>query len=269
MDPRLEANRANWDERVAVHTQSRFYDVEGWLANGSGPRGEELDALGDPTDLSLVHLQCHFGQDTLGWARAGATVTGVDFSTAAIDAARTLADRAGLADRSTFVCSNVYDAPEALACERFDIVYVSLGALCWLPDVAAWAEVVRRLLKPEGRLYIHEVHPLSATLDDEGDRIEFSYFEEPERPLVFDQDTTYTDGAKLSATTTYEWNHSLGEIIGSLVRCGLVIDALEEHDWTVFQQFPWLLDVERGHYVIPPERPRIPLTFTLQAHLRA
>jgi len=127
MEPRLEANRANWNERVGIHTRSQFYDVEGWLRDAPGPRSEESDALRDVDGKTLVHLQCHFGMDTLRWVRAGAVVTGVDFSPQAIDEAVALSKRAGLADRSTFVCANVYDAPRALAGQRFDVVYVSLG----------------------------------------------------------------------------------------------------------------------------------------------
>jgi SAM-dependent methyltransferase len=266
MDPRLEANRSNCDDRVAIHTRSRFYDVNGWLDSSPGPSPEEIEALGDVTGLDIIHLQCHFGMDTMNWARAGANVTGVDFSPAAVKAAIELAERAGLAERSTFICSDVYDAPNAVAGQHFDIVYVSLGALCWLPDVASWGSVVARLLGPGGRLYIHDVHPFAAAFDDGGDQVEFSYFEETDRPMVFDQDTTYTDGAKLSSTTTYEWNHSLGEIVSSLLRNGLVLDSLLEHDWTVFQQFPWLIEGAGGRRVIPAGRPRIPLTFTMLAH---
>ena len=266
MDPRLEANRANWDDRVGIHTKSSFYGVEKWLANPSGPRFNELEALGDVRGLSLVHLQCHFGQDTLDWARVGAEVTGIDFSPAAIAAATDLAMKAGLAENSRFICANVYDAPEALAGKLFDIVYVSLGALNWLPDVNAWGSVVGRLLKPGGRLFINDVHPMGATLDDAGERIEFSYFEESENPLVFNEDTTYTDGPKLKSTLTYEWIHSMSEIIGALLEAGLILDQFDEYDWTVFQQFDWLVEEDDGRFVTPPGRPSIGLTFTIQAH---
>ncbi len=133
-DP-LEVNLVSWDERASIHVGSRFYDVEGWLRDGRGPRRNEVEVLGDVSGLRLLHLQCHFGLDTLAWARAGATVTGLDFSPVAIDAARDIAQRAGLADRSTFVCASVYDAVDALQGDAFDIVYVSLGSLCWLPSV--------------------------------------------------------------------------------------------------------------------------------------
>jgi 2-polyprenyl-3-methyl-5-hydroxy-6-metoxy-1,4-benzoquinol methylase len=151
MDERLEANRANWDERTAVHLASRFYDVEGWLRDRRGPRPHELEALGEVSGLRLLHLQCHIGLDTLAWARAGARVTGLDFSPAAIDAARDLARRSGLSDKAEFVCADVYEAASALGHATFDIVYVSLGALCWLPDVDRWAEQVGALVAPGRR----------------------------------------------------------------------------------------------------------------------
>jgi len=196
MDDWFATNRANWDDRAVIHAVSTFYDVEGWLRDEPGPTPLERSALGDVDGLSLVHLQCHIGTDTLRWARVGATVTGVDFSTLAIREATTLARRARLAERSRFLCANVYDAPEILGGERFDLVYVSLGSLCWLPSIEGWAKVVARLLTPGGRLYVHDVHPLSNSLDDDGERLAFGYFESAE-PLVFDSDETYTDGAAL------------------------------------------------------------------------
>jgi SAM-dependent methyltransferase len=228
MEPRLEANLANWNSRVRVHASSRFYDVEGWLLRAPGPPSMEMEALGDLEGKTLVHLQCHFGMDTMQWARAGAIVTGLDFSPAAIDEAISLAKRAGLSERASFVCANVYDAPQALSSKRFDVVYVSLGALCWLPDVTAWGGVVADLLAPGGRLYLHDGHPFSSCFDDDGEQVIYSYFEEPDSPFVSDGDFTYTDGERLSFTRTYEWNHSVGEIVAALTKRGLVIDSLIE-----------------------------------------
>jgi 2-polyprenyl-3-methyl-5-hydroxy-6-metoxy-1,4-benzoquinol methylase len=266
VEPRLEANRANWNERVAVHTRSRFYDVEGWLRDAPGPPSREIETLGDVKGKTLLHLQCHFGMDTLSWARVGATVTGLDFSPAAITEATTLAKRAGLSERATFVCANVYEASQAVSGRRFDIVYVSLGSLGWLPNVAAWADVVAKRLVPGGQLYLHDVHPFSSCFDDEGDRVIFGYFEEPDSPFVFDSAATYTDGGPLTTTRTYEWNHSIAELVTALRNSGLKLDSLQEHDWTVFQQFPWLEETVSGHFVIPEGRPRIPLTFSLLGH---
>jgi SAM-dependent methyltransferase len=267
VDERILANRENWDDRVGVHTGSHFYDVEGWLRDESGPQLRETEALGNVEGLTLLHLQCHFGMGTLSWARVGATVTGLDFSSVAIDEAIGLAERSHLSTKSTFICANVYDAVEALRGRRFDIVYVSLGSLCWLPNIEQWASVVSQVLKVGGRLYLHDVHPFTFCFDEEGNEIVYGYFEEPERPLVSDESYTYTDGRPLAHTRTYEWSHSLGEIVSALRKNGLDLDSLAEHDWTVFKQFAWLEETSTGLWIVPANRPRIPLTFTLLAHL--
>ncbi len=268
LDPQgeeLAANRRNWDERVGIHVASRFYDVEGWLEERRGPRARELEALGDVSGLELVHLQCHFGLDTLAWARAGARVTGLDFSPEAVATARALARRAELSDRSEFVCADVLDACVALGHRAFDVVYVSLGALCWLPSVDRWALQVAGLLRPGGRLYLHDSHPLAWALSDDGPVIEHGYFETA-APFVDDSDSTYTDASRpLVNRRSYEWNHGVGETVSALIDHGLRIDRLEEHNWDVHQRFPWLVEQRAGHWVAPAGAPQIPLTFTVLA----
>lgn len=264
-DARLSTNRRNWDERVAIHMASRFYDVERWLETRPGPRQRETEALGDASGLDLVHLQCHFGLDTLAWAEAGARVTGLDFSPEAVGAARDLAVRAALEDRSTFVCANVYDAAATLAPRTFDIVYVSLGALVWLPSVGRWADQVATLARRGGRLYLHDIHPVAWSLAYESPTFVHTYFEEPE-PYVDDSEETYTDADKpLRNTLTYEWNHGIGEVVTALINRGMRIDRLEEHDWTVDPQFPWLVETAPGHWTTAPGSPRLPLSYTLVA----
>ena len=265
MDERLATNRENWNDRTAVHLDSAFYDVEGWLRDRRQPRAREVEALGDVTGLRLLHLQCHFGLDTLAWARAGAHVTGLDFSPTAIDAARDIARRAGLSDRAEFVCSDVYDATSALEHTTFDIVYVSLGALCWLPSVDLWAAQVGALVAPGGRFYIHDVHPLGWALADDTLALGHSYFEESE-PYVEDSAETYTDASRpLTATRSYEWNHGIGEIVTALIHHGLRLEWIVEHDWTVWARFPWLIENGDGTWSAPPGMPRSPYTFSLLA----
>jgi len=221
--------------------------------------------LGDVSGLDLVHLQCHFGLDTLAWARVGARVTGLDFSDVAIEHARTLSRRAGLDDTSTFVCADVYDAVEALGRSTYDIVYVSLGALCWLPSVDRWGRVAAALVRPGGRLFVHDVHPLSDACSDDELVIEHTYFEESE-PYIDDSGLTYTDGAyERSMGRNYSWTHSLGEIVTSVIDHGLTVERLQEHDWTSFARFPWLVRDADQHYSFPPGRPRVPLSFSLLA----
>jgi SAM-dependent methyltransferase len=258
-------NRANWDERTAIHLESRVYDVEGWIRDSKGPPPRELEALGDVSGLRLLHLQCHIGLDTLAWARAGASVTGLDFSPAAIAAATEITERAGLSGRARFVCADVYDACEALDHATFDVVYVSLGSLCWLPSVDRWAGQVGVLVAPGGRFYLHDVHPLAWALAGDGLRIERSYFEEAE-PYAEDAETTYTDANRtLRNSLHYEWNHGIGETTTALVRHGLRIEWIVEHDWTTWPHFPWLVRSSVGTWTIPPGRSRVPLTFSLLA----
>lgn len=262
---RRASNRANWDERTSIHLGSRFYDVEGWLRDGRGPRHRELEALGDVTGLRLLHLQCHFGLDALAWARVGAQVTGLDFSPAAVAAAQEIAARAGLADRAEFVCSDVYQATEALGHANFDVVYMSLGTLCWLPRVDPWAAQIGALVAPGGRFYLHDGHPLASALADDQLEIEYGYFEETE-PFVDDSADTYTDGDRpIAHERTYEWNHGLGETISALVRHGLRLEWLDEHDWTSWPRFPWLVQTADGIWGTPPGQPRVPLSFSLLA----
>jgi SAM-dependent methyltransferase len=261
----LASNRANWDERTGIHLESRFYDVEGWLREQRTPRVWEAEALGDVSGLRLLHLQCHFGLDTLAWARAGARVTGLDFSSVAIEAARDIATRAGLADRATFVCADVYDAAEALDGATFDVVYVSLGALCWLPSVERWAEQIGRLVAPGGRFYMHDGHPLAHALAEDGLVIEHTYFQESE-PLVDDSGYTYTDQERLIASTrTYEWSHGIGETVSALIGSGLRLEWLIEHDWVPYRPFAWLVQNSDGNWTSPADRPRVPLSFSLLA----
>lgn len=263
------ANRHNWDRRTPVHLGSRFYDIEGWLRAAPGPPAREREALGDLAGRTLLHLQCHFGLDTLEWARAGAVVTGLDFAPQAVQAATELARRAGLADRARFVCADVYDAGRALEGRTFDVVYVTLGVLTWLPSVDRWAEQVARLVAPGGRFYLHDGHPLAWALDDEEPRLTESYFEEPE-PLVDDSGWTYTDGPQLAEDRrNYQWNHGLGETVTALVRHGLELEWLVEHDWTLWPRFPWLVRDQRGQWACPPGRPRLPLSFSLLASRRS
>lgn len=261
----IAANRSNWDDRVPIHLASQFYDVEGWLRDRPPPTPWERELLGDVSGLDVIHLQCHFGLDTLTLANAGARVTGLDFSGEAIAAARALAERANLADRARFVEADVRAAADVLSPARYDLAYVSLGALCWLPRVSEWAQQVASLLRPEGRLYLHDSHPLAGALADDDLRVESSYFEEIE-PLTGDTEFTYTDGeTRLTNTRAYEWNHSLGEIVTSVLDNGLHIAALAEHDWTAWPRFPWLVETADHRWRIPPGRSRVPLTFTLLA----
>lgn len=260
-----ELNRAFWDERVPIHTKSDFYDVDGFLAGASALRPFEPAELGDVRGRSLVHLQCHFGLDTLSWARLGAQVTGLDFSAPATAAAAELTTRAGL--EAEWVTSDVMLAPEALGGRRFDVVYTGLGALNWLDDIEGWADVIRALLAPGGRLYLVEFHPISEIFADETLHVENDYFHEGPREWP-EEEGTY---AELEATTehnaTEEFAHTLGEVVSAIAARDLRIELLHEHDYTLFPRWPHLRRESGGIYRFPPGTPSLPLMYSLVASL--
>ena len=264
-------NRANWDERVAAHAASPDYHVDEFIADPSYLSEVvrfDLPLLGDVRGLRGVHLQCHIGTDTISLARLGASMTGVDFSGPAVRQARALAEQTG-AD-ATFVESDVYEAADAVGRGAFDLVFTGIGALCWLPSISRWARVVASLLRPGGRLFIREGHPMLWTLQDGRDDnllvVEYPYFER-EEPIVFDEGGTYvaTD-VVFEQTVTHEWNHGLGEIVTALLDAGLVITGLTEHDSVPWEAQPGQMEQIGGGEWRLAERPwRLPHSYTLQA----
>ncbi|MGW0465357.1 class I SAM-dependent methyltransferase [Streptomyces sp. NPDC003027] len=262
-----EANRARWDERVAIHAASEYYDLDAFRAGKEALRDFELAEVGDVTGRSLLHLQCHIGLDTLSWARHGAShVVGLDFSEPAVETARSLAADLGLApDRAAFVAADAYDAVEAVPDSSYDIVYTGTGALCWLPDIDRWAETAAALVAPGGFLYVAEFHPLTDSLDDEtGTRVVHDYFVRD--PWV---DTTPGTYADVDAATVHnrsvEWVHPVGEVVTAIARAGLRIEFLHEHDVSLIPRFGTLRRREDGYYRFPADRPRVPLMYSLRA----
>ena len=232
-------NRARWDESVAIHAESDGYDLKGFLQGEKTLHEVEMDEVGDVSGKSLLHLQCHFGMDTLNWARLGARVTGVDFSEPAVTRARALAEEVGVGN-ARFIQSDLYAAPTVLS-ETFDVVYTGIGALCWLHDIRGWARVVAGFLKPGGFLYLYEGHPVVWAMDDEREDdllvMRYPYFE-TEHPSEWDNTHTYTDGPALQNTKTFEWNHGLGEIVTALIDAGLRLDFLHEHKEMSWKALP-------------------------------
>lgn len=237
-----ETNQARWDESVAIHVVSEGYDMEGFLHGEKALYPVETDEVGDVTGKTLLHLQCHFGMDTLSWARLGAQVTGLDFSEPAVEQARELAARIGIAD-ATFVQSNLYEARDAIS-GQFDVVYTGIGALCWLHDIREWARIVAHFVKPGGFFYIYEGHPVLWALDiDRKDHLLVMtdpYFE-LDHPSEYQDEYTYTDGPALKNTRNYEWNHGIGEIVTALIDAGLQMDFLHEHREVAWQALPWMV----------------------------
>jgi len=266
-DEFLAANRRNWDERVPIHRRDRsgFYAVERFLAGEKCLLAIESGELGDVAGKRLIHLQCHFGLDTLILARHGAMVTGLDFSPPAIEEARALAAQTSLG--AEFVCANVYDARSVLAGD-FDIAYVTWGTICWLPDLLGWARTIASLLAPGGYLYFADAHPNMLILEQRDGRLVHEYpIDTPaDRPLVFDQPHTYNDDmTPLAATRTYEWIHSLSRIVGALLGAGLTLEFLHEHPTLPWPMFPMFVRGADRRWRLPDHIPAFPLSFSLRA----
>ncbi|MEY9925514.1 SAM-dependent methyltransferase [Catenulispora sp. GP43] len=259
----LEYNRANWDERVPIHVDGRFYDLDSFVAGRETLEDFELAEVGDVRGKHLLHLQSHIGTETLGWARHGAVVTGLDFSAPATAAAAALAERIGVTD-SRWVTSDVHRAAEALDGEQFDVVYTGKGALCWLPDIERWARVAASMVKPGGFLYVSEFHPFGNTLSDEDGRtVAYDYFDRS--PQVWDEPGTYADlEASTRENVTVEFNHGIGDIVSALIGAGLRLEFLHEYEMTLFPRFR-VLEERDGTYRLPAGMPRVPLMFSLRA----
>ena len=267
MNEYLEKNRSLWDGWTRLHEHSDFYDLESFKAGRSSLKPLEIEEVGDVRDRSLLHLQCHFGQDTLSWARLGAQVTGVDFSEEAINLARALAAELDIPAR--FVRSNVYDLPQALD-ERFDIVFTSYGVLAWLPDLDRWAEVIAHFLKPGGFFYIVEFHPLFEMLDDEGKQFAYPYFSAP-RPLELRATGSY---AAREATDfeheEYNWPHPLSETINAVVRAGLRLEYVHEFDYAWHAEaYTFMDELEPGKGRVRGPMGLLPHMFSLRARREA
>ena len=266
-EPFVEENRALWDEWTGLHVEGGFYDRARFVRDPKDVRIREyeLEELGDISGKTLLHLQCHFGLDTLSLARLGASVTGADFSPRGIEEARCLASDCGL--DATFVCSDLYELPQRLEGE-FDVVYTSRGVLYWLPDIERWAEVVAHFVKPGGTFYILEAHPAFMVFENEGEAepvVRYPYFNGPE-PMTFEVHGSYADPeAELEAEREHGWAHGLGEIVNALVGQGLTICSLREYP---FLEWPASFLEERGdgRWHMPADAPgEIPLMFSILA----
>ena len=266
-------NRAHWDEMVALHLGPRGYDLTSLRAGRGRFNAIEEAELWPVDGKRILHLQCHFGSDSLKLAQRGATVVGLDFSAPAIDAARRLAGELGLADRASFVQADLYDAPAAIPeWAAFDMVFVTWGAISWLPDIYRWAQIICHFLKPGGSLYLAEAHPAAMVFDDtallpDGRPGYFApYFSR--EPVVMEEAHDYIDDtAKAANATTYTWVHPLGDVISALLEAGMTLDWLHEHDAVTWHMFDVLVRGADGLWRWP-DRPWLPLAFSLRATRR-
>ena len=263
----FDANRRRWDEAVALHIKgdSKVYRLSAFRAGADILGPIENDELGDVAGKRVLHLQCHFGLDTLCLARRGAEVTGLDFSSAAIKAARALSRETGVP--ATFVEGNLYDAPDLID-GAFDLVFVTWGAINWLPDIGRWAEIVAHFLKPGGALYLLEGHPVTLIFEENGEGgfvPTYPYFQGPD-PIASDETTTYTgEDDRLENTRAYEWSHPLSAVVNAVIAAGLRLVALNEHVRLPWQAFPSMRTDADGMEVMPADLPSMPLAFSLRA----
>ena len=250
----LEINRQSWNNVVDVHKASDFYDMEKFRSGATSLKSIELNLLGDVKGKTILHLQCHFGQDSLSLARMGAQVTGIDFSDKAIDTARNLSRELGLS--ATFICCDVYSTLDHIT-EKFDIVYTSYGTIGWLPELNDWAKVVSSALKPGGKLIFVEFHPVVWMFDNHFKKVQYSYFNKD--AIIETTDGTYTNRDAPITNQSVSWNHSLAEVLESLLRSGLTLEHVEEFDYAPYNCFEETEEYASGKYRIKDFGNKIPI----------
>jgi SAM-dependent methyltransferase len=262
VDERIKTNLDKWNEVVEVHARAESYNLEGFRRGENVLFATEIEEVGEVRGKSLLHLQCHFGLDTMSWARMGAKVTGLDFSEKAIVLARSLSSELSIAAK--FVCANIYDAPSAVR-GRFDIVFSSYGAITWLPDLKKWAQVIAHFVKPGGFFYIIDMHPFLSIFGDPTDpsqlRPEWSYFRED--VIVDPPGKDYADASFVGHHDGHEWIHPVGAIVNSLIEAGLRIDFFHEFPFCVWQCLPLAERGPDGLWRVKGDP--IPLLFSVKA----
>jgi SAM-dependent methyltransferase len=264
----FDANKDGWNKRTAVHEASAFYNLEEFKKGKSSLNKIELEEVGDVKGKSLLHLQCHFGMDTLSWAREGATVTGVDISDKAIALAKQINDELKL--NATFICANVYDLSDASKVppregfrEAFDIVFTSYGTIGWLPDLKPWAKVIVQKLKPGGFFYIADFHPTLWMLDDDMEKLTYSYFND--EVIITEQQGSYTDKSAQIKYTEYGWNHPFTEIFDALLSEGLQIEFLHEFPFSPYNCFKNTEQAADGMWRFKGMNNKFPMMYSIKA----
>ena len=254
----LDENKNSWNIRTEHHVQSDFYNVKGFLQGETSLDEITLDLIGDIKGKKVLHLQCHFGLDTLSLARMGADVTGMDLSDKAIDEARLLAEKAGL--DAEFICCDIYDLPQHLD-EQFDVVYTSFGVVGWLPDMDRWAEIVTRYLKPSGRFVFIEFHPVIWMFDDDLSKITYRYFNSD--AIIEEETGTYAAKDAPIKLKYVCWNHGIGEVVNALINNGLRVDSLTEYDFSPYDSFRHTIEVSPKRFRIKHLGDKIPMVYSL------
>ncbi len=256
----LSINKASWNNKVDAHLTSTFYDVEGFLKGKTSLNSIELELLRDIKDKKILHLQCHFGQDTISLARMGAEVTGVDLSDKAIATAKELVQKTKT--EAKFICCDIYDLPQYLE-ESFDIVYTSYGTIGWLPDLDKWAQIISKYLKPNGKFVFVEFHPVVWMFDDDFKSIAYNYFNV--EAIVETEQGTYADKEAAITQEYVMWNHGLSEVINALIKNGLQIKLMDEYDYSPYDCFDNTIEFETGKYRIAHLGNKIPMVYAIEA----
>jgi 2-polyprenyl-3-methyl-5-hydroxy-6-metoxy-1,4-benzoquinol methylase len=265
----FSANKHLWNQRTLVHKDSSFYNLENFKAGANALTPIELNEIGDVRGKSLLHLQCHFGMDTLSLSRMGAKCTGVDLSDEAIRLAKEINTELNL--DAKFICCNVYDTCEYVK-EQFDMVFTTYGTIGWLPDLQPWATMIAEKLKPGGTFYIAEFHPVVWMFDNDFTKIEYAY--ENKEVIVTENEGTYTDRNADIKGKEFSWNHSISEVLNALINAGLKIELFNEHMFSPYPCFRNVVEFEkarpddpfgRGKWHIKGMEGKIPMVYSLKA----
>jgi 2-polyprenyl-3-methyl-5-hydroxy-6-metoxy-1,4-benzoquinol methylase len=255
----IEINRQSWNTKTEVHLQSEFYDLEGFMNGKTSLNEIELNLLGNINGKTILHLQCHFGQDTISLSRLGATVTGVDLSDKAIESAKQIAAKTD--SNATFICCDMYDLPNHLD-QQFDIVFTSYGTIGWLPDLDKWAKIVSQFLKPNGQFVFVEFHPVVWMFDDNFEKIAYSYFNAGE--IIETEQGTYAEKNANIITENVMWNHSLSELVNALIKNGIELLALDEFDFSPYNCFNHTVALAPNKFRIAHLDNKIPMVFAIE-----
>ncbi len=259
----LKINKKLWNQKVDHHIKSDFYNVPSFLKGKNSLNSIELELLGDITGKNILHLQCHFGQDTISLARMGAKVTGIDLSNEAIDQAKLLTEKSN--SEVDFICCDIYDLPNHLD-KQFDIIFTSYGTIGWLPDLNKWAKIISKYLKPDGMFVFAEFHPVVWMFDENLEKIKYNYFNSG--AIIETETGTYADKDANIEAEFITWNHSISEVVNSLISNGLEINSLDEYDYSPYDCFNKTVEISPNKFRIKHLKNKIPIVYSIVATKR-